>query len=163
VTHIVPVIDNKIDIKNTRRISIGSENAKDLLMKSLHLKYPEIKQKLTNEIIQEIYHNYTMTALDYEQQLKLIELLHKDEQEKYHKLDLVNIYGTLDMYQKVLDSYKEDKNYNLKNNLKKDNFPYLKSYTNLVNYIDEKENNLENLVLNKLFFLKSHLWAFFLI
>ena len=35
-----------------------------------------------------------MTALDYEQQLKLIELLHKDEQEKYHKLDLVNIYGT---------------------------------------------------------------------
>ena len=155
VTHIVPVIDNKIDIKNTRRISIGSENAKDLLMKSLHLKYPEIKQKLTNEIIQEIYHNYTMTALDYEQQLKLIELLHKDEQEKYHKLDLVNIYGTLDMYQKVLDSYKEDKNYNLKNNLKKDNFSYLKSYTNLVNYIDEKENNLENLILNKLFFFKK--------
>ena len=155
VTHIVPVIDNKIDIKNTRRISIGSENAKDLLMKSLHLKYPEIKQKLTNEVIQEIYHNYTMTALDYEQQLKLIELLHKDEQEKYHKLDLVNIYGTLDMYQKVLDSYKEDKNYNLKNNLKKDNFSYLKSYTNLVNYIDEKENNLENLILNKLFFFKK--------
>ena len=155
VTHIVPIIDNKIDIKNTRRISIGSENAKDLLMKSLHLKYPEIKQKLTNEIIQEIYHNYTMTALDYEQQLKLIEILHKDEQEKYHKLDLVNIYGTLDMYQKVLDSYKEDKNYNLKNNLKKDNFPYLKSYTNLVNYIDEKENNLENLILNKLFFFKK--------
>ena len=156
VTHIVPIIENKISIKNTRRISIGSENAKDLLMKSLHLKYPEIKQKITNEVIQDIYHNYTMTALDYEKQLKLIELLHKDEQEKYHKLDLVNVYGTLDMYQKVLDSYKEDKNYNNnKKNMKNNDFSYLKPYKNLVNYIDEKENNYENNVLNKLFFFKK--------
>ena len=156
VTHIVPIIENKINIKNTRRISIGSENAKDLLMKSLHLKYPEIRQKITNEVIQDIYHNYTMTALDYEKQLKLIEILHKDEQEKYHKLDLVNIYGTLDMYQKVLDSYKEDKNFNNnKKNIKTNNFSYLKSYTNLVNYIDEKENNYEKCVLNKLYFFKK--------
>ena len=154
VSHIVPVIQNKIDIKSTRRISIGSENAKDLLMKSLHLKYPEIKQKLTNEVIQDIYHHYTMAALDYEQQLKLIEILHKDEQEKYHKLDLVNVYGTLDMYQKVLDSYKEEKSY-IKNNIKKKDFSYLKSYTNLVNYIDEKENNYEKCVLNKLYFFKK--------
>ena len=155
VTHIVPIIQNKIDIKNTRRISIGSENAKDLLMKSLHLKYPEIKQKLTNEVIQDIYHNYTMTALDYEKQLKLIEILHKDEQEKYHKLDLVNVYGTLDMYQKVIDSYKEDKNNNIKNNIIKNNYSYLKPYTNLVNYIDEKENNYEKCILNKLYFFKK--------
>ena len=155
VTHIVPIIQNKIDIKNTRRISIGSENAKDLLMKTLHLKYPEIKQKLTNEVIQDIYHNYTMTALDYEQQLKLIELLHKDEQEKYHNLELVNVYGTLDMYQKVLDSYKEEKNINSKNIPKKNNFSYLKPYTNLVNYIDEKEENYEKCILNKLFFFKK--------
>ena len=155
VTHIVPIIENKIDIKKTRRISIGSENAKDLLMKSLHLKYPEIKQKLTNEVIQDIYHNYTMTALDYDKQLKLIELLHKDEQEKYHKLDLVNVYGSLDMYQKVLDSYKEEKNNNDKIIFKKNNFSYLKPYTNLVNYIDEKENNFEKNILNKLYFFKK--------
>ena len=155
VTHIVPIIQNKIDIKNTRRISIGSENAKDLLMKTLHLKYPEIKQKLTNEVIQDIYHNYTMTALDYEQQLKLIEILHKDEQEKYHNLELVNVYGTLDRYQKVLDSYKEEKNINSKNIPKKNNFSYLKPYTNLVNYIDEKEENYEKCILNKLFFFKK--------
>ena len=155
VTHIVPIIQNKIDIKNTRRISIGSEKAKDLLVKTLHLKYPEIKQKLTNEVIQDIYHNYTMTALDYEQQLKLIEILHKDEQEKYHNLELVNVYGTLDMYQKVLDSYKEEKNINSKNIPKKNNFSYLKPYTNLVNYIDEKEENYEKCILNKLFFFKK--------
>jgi actin-related protein len=125
VTHILPIIENKIDLKNTRRISIGSENAKDLLMKSLQLKYSDIKPKLTNEVIQEIYHNYTMAAIDYEQELKLIEVLHKDEQEKYHKLDLVNIYGTLDMYQKVMDSYKEEKRNNgSNNNLNKKSFSY---------------------------------------
>ena len=155
VTHILPVIDNKIDIKHTRRISIGSENAKDLLMKSLQLKYSDIKQKLTNEVIQEIYHKYTMAAIDYEQELKLIEVLHKDEQEKYHKLDLVNIYGTLDMYQKVLDSYKEEKRNNINNIINKKSFSYLKPYTNLVNYIDEEENNTEKNIINHLYFFKK--------
>ena len=156
VTHILPIIENKIDLKNTRRISIGSENAKDLLMKSLQLKYSDIKQKLTNEVIQEIYHNYTMAAIDYEQELKLIEVLHKDEQEKYHKLDLVNIYGTLDMYQKVMDSYKEEKrNNSSNNNLNKKSFSYLKPYTNLVNYIDEEENNVEKNIINHLYFFKK--------
>ena len=156
MTHILPIIENKIDLKNTRRISIGSENAKDLLMKSLQLKYSDIKQKLTNEVIQEIYHNYTMAAIDYEQELKLIEVLHKDEQEKYHKLDLVNIYGTLDMYQKVMDSYKEEKRNNSSiNNLNKKSFSYLKPYTNLVNYIDEEENNVEKNIINHLYFFKK--------
>jgi len=156
VTHILPIIENKIDLKNTRRISIGSENAKDLLMKSLQLKYSDIKQKLTNEVIQEIYHKYTMAAIDYEQELKLIEVLHKDEQEKYHKLDLVNVYGTLDMYQKVMDSYNEEKRNNINNNhLNKKSFSYLKPYTNLVNYIDEEENNIEKNIINYLYFFKK--------
>ena len=156
VTHILPIIENKIDLKNTRRISIGSENSKDLLMKSLQLKYSDIKQKLTNEVIQEIYHKYTMAAIDYEQELKLIEVLHKDEQEKYHKLDLVNVYGTLDMYQKVMDSYNEEKRNNIDNNhLNKKSFSYLKPYTNLVNYIDEEENNIEKNIINYLYFFKK--------
>ena len=157
VTHILPIIENKIDIKNTKRISIGSENAKDLLMKSLQLKYVDIKQKLTNEVIQEIYHKYTMAAIDYEQELKLIEVLHKDEQEKYNKLELVNVYGTLDMYQKVLDSYKEEKRNNNtnNNNLNKKSISYLKPYTNLVNYIDEEENNIEKNIINYLYFFKK--------
>ena len=157
VTHILPIIENKIDIKNTKRISIGSENAKDLLMKSLQLKYADIKQKLTNEVIQEIYHKYTMAAIDYEQELKLIEVLHKDEQEKYNKLELVNVYGTLDMYQKVLDSYKEEKRNNntYNNNLNKKSISYLKPYTNLVNYIDEEENNIEKNIINYLYFFKK--------
>ena len=157
VTHILPIIENKIDIKNTKRISIGSENAKDLLMKSLQLKYADIKQKLTNEVIQEIYHKYTMAAIDYEQELKLIEVLHKDEQEKYNKLELVNVYGTLDMYQKVLDSYKEEKRNNNtnNNNLNKKSISYLKPYTNLVNYIDEEENNVEKNIINHLYFFKK--------
>ena len=157
VTHILPIIENKIDIKNTKRISIGSENAKDLLMKSLQLKYADIKQKLTNEVIQEIYHKYTMAAIDYEQELKLIEVLHKDEQEKYNKLELVNVYGTLDMYQKVLDSYKEENRNNNtnNNNLNKKSISYLKPYTNLVNYIDEEENNIEKNIINYLYFFKK--------
>ena len=150
-THVLPVINNRIDLNNVKRIGIGSENAKDLLMKSLHLKYPEIKQKLTNEIIQEIYQNYTVCALDYEQQLKLLEVLHKDEQEKYNNLDLVNIYGSLEMYQKVLDSCKEE-NISSNNNFNNKLYNNLKSYSNLVNYYDDLEKNIDNCIINNLYF-----------
>ena len=62
------------------------------------------------------------------------------------------------MYQKVLDSYKEDKknnNINNINNLNKKSFSYLKPYTNLVNYIDDLESNKEKNIINYLYFFKK--------
>ena len=103
-THIVPIINGKIDIEKSRRISIGSDQSRDLLMKSLHLKYPELKMKLTNELVQYIHEHYTMTAIDYEQQLKLLELQFNEEQRKINELEMVSIFGSLEMFNKV---YKE--------------------------------------------------------
>ena len=148
-THIVPIFKSRIDLEKSRRISIGSENARDLLMISLHLKYPELKQKFNSEVIQYIYDNYTMTALDYEKQLTLLSKVFKEEQEKYKEFELVNIFGTLEMYHKVMNSIQESNKINNK-------FSYLKSYTNLVDYIDEKENinNNNNNLINKLIYFK---------
>ena len=56
-THVVPIIEGKIEVEKSRRISIGSDHCRDLLMKSLHLKYPELKLKLTNELVQYIQEN----------------------------------------------------------------------------------------------------------
>ena len=149
-THIVPIVQNKIDIEKSRRISIGSENARDLLMISLHLKYPELKQKFSSEVIQYIYDNYTMTALDYEKQLNLLSKAFKEEQEKYKEFELVNIFGTLDMYHKVMNSIRDSNKNHVQNK-----FSYLKSYTNLVDYIDEKENMMKNNnVINKLIYFE---------
>ena len=149
-THIVPIVQNKIDIEKSRRISIGSENARDLLMISLHLKYPELKQKFSSEVIQYIYDNYTMTALDYEKQLNLLSKAFKEEQEKYKEFELVNIFGTLDMYHKVMNSIRDSNKNNSQNN-----FSYLKSYTNLVDYIDDKENMFNNNnIINKLIYFE---------
>lgn len=136
-THIVPIINGKIDIEKSRRISIGSDQSRDLLMKSLHLKYPELKMKLTNELVQYIHEHYTMTAIDYEQQLKLLELQFNEEQRKINELEMVSIFGSLEMFNKV---YKEENDYNAKI---KNQFSYLKSYTNLVEYINNKKEEKE--------------------
>lgn len=154
-THIVPIINWIPDIKKSRRIGIGAENARELLMMSFHLKHPELKQRLTNEVIQHILENYTMCAIDYEYQLKLLEKVFQENDEKYKQLEIVNIFGTIDMYNKVMNSINKENNFINKKKSEKSNFSYLKTYTNLVDYIDEKNNNYnpeKNLIRNIIFF-----------
>lgn len=133
-THVVPIIEGKIEVEKSRRISIGSDHCRDLLMKSLHLKYPELKLKLTNELVQYIQENYTMTAINYEEQLKVLEMQFNEEQRKANELEMVAIFGSLEMFNKV---YKDENEYKQRMNHK---FSYLKSYTNFVDYVNDKVN-----------------------
>ena len=133
-THVLPIIKGKADIEKGRRISIGSEHVRDLLMKSLHLKFPELKSRLTNEAIQYIQERYLMTALNYDEQLKVIEHLVKDEQKYLHELELVSIFGSMEMYHKA---YKDEIEREIQ---MKNKYSYLKSYTNVVDYTNKKIN-----------------------
>ena len=74
-THIVPVLNGRIQIDKTRRIGVGSFHSLELLTKSLHLKYPDLRTKLTNEVIQEIQEKHTMSAKYYKKKLKLLEMV----------------------------------------------------------------------------------------
>ncbi|MCQ2816325.1 MAG: hypothetical protein MJ252_03565 [archaeon] len=162
-THIASIIDGVLDMNKSKRLNIGSDQARDLLMKSLQLKYPEIKTKFTNEVIQNIQENYTETAFNYEKQLKVIEKLFAEERKKMNELEIVNIYGSLDMYNKVCKSINEDINnkgykygYMNKSTLTEavSKFPYLKTYKNFSAFNNEEYSDDENLLINKLYFFK---------
>lgn len=149
-THIVPIINGIVDLNKSRRLNIGSEQSRDLLMKSLHLKFPELKTKLTNEVIQNIQEKYTTTALNYESQLKLLEEIFQEEQKELRDLELVNIYGSLDMYEKVCRNLGGETI--LKEGASK--FSNLKTYKNFSDYNNQNFTDLNENIVKKLYFFK---------
>lgn len=54
VTHVVPVLNNQWQLPISKRLNLGGYHHNDLLTKSLSLKYPQHKNQMTNEVIQEI-------------------------------------------------------------------------------------------------------------
>jgi len=153
-THIVPIIDGKILLDKTRRIGAGSFHGLELLTKSLHLKYPDLRNKLTNEVIQEIQEKHTMCAKDYKKQLKLLEMVFEYDQEKLKEEEKKRVFGSLEMYEKA---FSEE---NAKKNLLENRFNYLKPYKNQVeyrNYLYNLENGvnlIEDNLINELVFFE---------
>jgi len=68
-THIVPMINGEVQMKDIKRINVGGYNSFDLLYKHLNLKYPQFKQKLGQTSVQAIQENLTFVATDYAEQL----------------------------------------------------------------------------------------------
>jgi len=132
VTHIVPILDKFHNLDKTRRISIGGFQANDLLTKSLHLKYPDFKTKLTPEILQEIQDNYTICAKNYIAQLKLLEKVYEYDLNLIREEEKKRMFGGLEMYEKA---YAEDTK-------QKNKFAYanLRAYKNQIEY----ENSLNS-------------------
>mmetsp|Transcript_36307 Transcript_36307/g.44281 ORF Transcript_36307/g.44281 Transcript_36307/m.44281 type:complete len:177 (-) Transcript_36307:202-732(-) len=53
-THVIPVLDQSFQLPLSKRLPLGSSHSTDLLSRSLHLKYPQHKNQLTPEAIQEL-------------------------------------------------------------------------------------------------------------
>lgn len=117
-------------MEKTRRISIGGFHANDLLTKSLHLKFPDFKTKLSPEIIQEIQEKHACCAKDYLGQLKLLEKIYEYDLNIIREEEKKRMFGGLEMYSKA---YAEDIKQTSKN-----------AYTNLIAYKNkiEFENSL---------------------
>ena len=130
-THIVPILQGRINLDKTRRIGVGGYHANELLTKSFHLKYPDLRPKFTNEVVQEIQEKYTMCAKNYHSQLGLLENVFKYDQEKLKEEERKRMFGSLEMYNKAYAKENE------KINLLEKKYKHLKTYKNSVEYNNE--------------------------
>lgn len=102
-THVVPILNGKPVIDCSRRFNIGGYHHHDYLSKILPLKYPFYRTKMSPEIIQHIQENFTECAASYEKQNKLLQNILLSETKRIEQENLKSIYGSLDMYNKVLE------------------------------------------------------------
>ena len=68
-THVIPIIEGKVDYGNIRRMNIGGNNAFDMFCKLVTLKNPSIKKYLTISFLRNMYTTFCEIALDYKKQL----------------------------------------------------------------------------------------------
>jgi len=137
-THVVPILNGNMVVDKSRRISIGGYHHLELLTKSIHLRFPDFRNKFTNEILQEIQENYTMTSINYKSQLKLLENIFLRELQKQKEFEIKRIYGSLEMYEKANVQKKIEKYKNLK--------PYVNSVVYNNQFYQEEPDVVNKLV-----------------
>jgi actin-related protein len=68
--HELAIVDGKTDYSSIRRINIGGNQSFELFAKTLLLKNPQLKTKLTYGFLRDIYEKFTSVAIDYKEQLR---------------------------------------------------------------------------------------------
>lgn len=53
--HLLPILKGKIDFRNAQRINLGGNNAFELFYKSILLKHPHLREKLTYSFMRNLY------------------------------------------------------------------------------------------------------------
>jgi len=134
-TSVIPILNGNMILDKSRRISIGGYHHLELLTKSIHLRFPDFRSKFTNEILQEIQENYTMTAINYKSQLNLLENIFQKEVQKQKEAEIKRIYGSLEMFEKATIQKKLEKFKNLK--------PYINSVV-YNNQFFQEDNDIVN-------------------
>ncbi|CAO3597799.1 unnamed protein product [Absidia cylindrospora] len=72
-THIIPALQGKGILENTKRISYGGTQSSDYMLKLMQLKYPTFPAKMTSVQAQQLVHDHAYIAQDYQQTLRDIE------------------------------------------------------------------------------------------
>ncbi|KAH0564365.1 actin-related protein 5 [Cotesia glomerata] len=68
-THVIPIIDGKVDTVNSRRINVGGFHVISYMHRLLQLKYPVHVNAITPSRSEEIVHEYSSIALDYQDEI----------------------------------------------------------------------------------------------
>ncbi len=68
-THVLPFVNNSVDLRYCKRINIGGSNSTDYAMKSLQIKYPNFKV-LTQAKAEQIKEEHCKVAVNYQQELE---------------------------------------------------------------------------------------------
>lgn len=68
--HELAIVDGKTDYSSVRRINVGGNQSFELFAKTLLLKNPQLKTKLTYGFLRDIYEKFTSVAIDYKEQLR---------------------------------------------------------------------------------------------
>ncbi|XP_035238228.1 actin-related protein 5 [Anguilla anguilla] len=69
-SHILPVINGRLDAENCKRVNVGGSQAASYLQRLLQLKYPGHLAAVTLTRMEELLHEHSYTALDYQEELE---------------------------------------------------------------------------------------------
>ncbi|XP_036390221.1 actin-related protein 5 [Megalops cyprinoides] len=69
-SHILPVINGRLDAGNCKRVNVGGSHAAAYLQRLLQLKYPGHLAAVTLSRMEELLHEHSYTALDYQEELE---------------------------------------------------------------------------------------------
>ncbi|KAM9342231.1 actin-related protein 5 [Pholidichthys leucotaenia] len=69
-SHILPVISGRLDAANCKRINVGGSQAALYLQRLLQLKYPGHLAAITLSRMEELLHEHSYTAADYNEELE---------------------------------------------------------------------------------------------
>lgn len=69
-THVFCVDHGRVDFRSVRRINLGGNQAFDIFSKTILLKNPQLKTKLTYSLVRDLYERFTCIANDYKEQLR---------------------------------------------------------------------------------------------
>ena len=90
-THIIPVLDGKVDLKHTKRINVGGAHTLNFMHKFLQLKYSQNHDSILLSKIQEVIKQHSFIATDFLEELELWKNPDKMERGSYlYQLDAVD-------------------------------------------------------------------------
>ncbi|XP_011179467.2 actin-related protein 5 [Zeugodacus cucurbitae] len=69
-THVIPVLDGKIQIENVRRLNLGGYHIIHYLYRLMQMKYPMHINSITISRIEQLLHCHSSIALDYLEELR---------------------------------------------------------------------------------------------
>ncbi|XP_067266157.1 actin-related protein 5 [Chanodichthys erythropterus] len=69
-SHVLPVINGRLDAVNCKRVNLGGGQAASYLQRLLQLKYPANQTAITLSRMEELLHQHSYVALDYQQELE---------------------------------------------------------------------------------------------
>lgn len=69
-THMFCINKGNIDYRSLRRINLGGNQSFDIFSKTVLLKNPQLKNRLTYSYLRDIYEKFTCVAFDYKEQLR---------------------------------------------------------------------------------------------
>ncbi|CAL8369457.1 unnamed protein product [Lota lota] len=69
-SHILPVINGRLDAGNAKRVNVGGSQAASYLQRLLQLKYPGHLAAVTLSRMEELLHEHSYTAADYHKELE---------------------------------------------------------------------------------------------
>ncbi|XP_065913928.1 actin-related protein 5-like [Dysidea avara] len=68
-THILPIVDNKLDASHCKRISVGGAHCTYYMQRLMQLKQPHLQNAITISRAQELVEHHTYMALEYPEEL----------------------------------------------------------------------------------------------
>ncbi|XP_028842480.1 actin-related protein 5 [Denticeps clupeoides] len=69
-SHVLPVIDGRLDAANCKRVNVGGAQAAAYLQRLLQLKYPGQQAAVTLGRMEELLHEHSYVAADYQEELE---------------------------------------------------------------------------------------------